>query len=285
MNPAPALPRFTLPIAAGVAWGLYVAARVGFFVRGPQASSPYALGQLVGEMVLTLTLPTLLSWLLWRFARRSRLVGNVTFFVVFGLALLAQFASAARQAVIEKSSTADRDLVDAGQPVSEEIAAAIQRYSAASQQLELRTFFDLHRIENAAQIAEKRKLVEAFQSASEELKRFQNAGVQLLQKDVTPRREPAVHSAWALFGNREKADPRLPAISKRREADDRLADAMHAFLDLAQYNLGAWRFEPDAQHVVFDNDGAAVRYNAVVSQVLALANEQPEVRQLLAGTR
>jgi hypothetical protein len=285
MSLAPAPPRFTLPIAAGVAWGLYVVARVGFFVRGPQASSPYALGQLVGEMVLTLTLPTLLSWLMWRFARRSGPVGNVTFFVVFGLAILTQFTPAARQVLVDKSSTADRDLSDTGQPVGEEIAAAIQRYTAASRQLELRTFFDLHRIESAEQIAEKRKLVEAFQSASEELKRFQNGAVKTQQRDGLPRRVPAAHPAWALIGDRENADARLAAIPKRREADDQLADAMHAFLDLAQYNLGAWRFEPDAQHVVFDNDGAAVRYNAVVSQVLALANEQPEVRRLLAGMK
>ncbi len=90
LPPPPPPPRFTLPIAAWIAWGLYAVVMLTFaFKNGPPASA-YAQGRVFGSIVGALLLPTLISWIAWRLCRRSPLARTLTFFVVLALSIFGQ---------------------------------------------------------------------------------------------------------------------------------------------------------------------------------------------------
>jgi hypothetical protein len=91
-------PAFKLPLAAWIAVGLYAALKVTLFVIRPGPASPYATGELIGEIVAMFLFPTIVALLVWRLAGRTKEAGTYTFFGVFALAVLGQFAQFARRA-------------------------------------------------------------------------------------------------------------------------------------------------------------------------------------------
>src|SRR4051812_15217903 len=82
--------RFSLPRAGWIVWGLYAALNVVLILIRKGPADPYHTGQFVGSVVAALLFPALVAWVVWRVSGRSTLSGNITFFVVFGLAVLGQ---------------------------------------------------------------------------------------------------------------------------------------------------------------------------------------------------
>lgn len=94
----PPPPRFTLPLAAWLAWALYGLALLVLALRAPGGLSSYEIGRLTGNIVGVLILPTLFAWLAWRLFRRSQVARTVTFFTLFGLLVLSGLLRATRHA-------------------------------------------------------------------------------------------------------------------------------------------------------------------------------------------
>lgn len=117
-----------LPVSAWIAWGLFAIARVVLVAMRPGQLSPYQQGQMIGEIVAMWLLPTIVAWIAWRLAGRSKTAGTAGFFVAFALALFGQLSSAARRAstnealagfktLQEQQQQAQRAAIESGRPL------------------------------------------------------------------------------------------------------------------------------------------------------------------------
>lgn len=88
--PLPPPPRFTLPLAAWIAWGLWAAVLITRFVMEDRAHGAHEAGELSGRIVAMLLFPTLLAWVIWRFTGRRPLTRTLVFFAVFALSIIGQ---------------------------------------------------------------------------------------------------------------------------------------------------------------------------------------------------
>lgn len=97
--PAPKPPRFKLSVVAWITWALAAVLVVGLNLSAYPADtdSAYKIGNLVGQVVGLLLMPTLLSWLFWRIFRRSARAGLITFLVVLGILILGQVSESLRR--------------------------------------------------------------------------------------------------------------------------------------------------------------------------------------------
>lgn len=143
--PLPPPPRFTLPLAAWIAWGLWAAVLIARFVMEDRAHGPYEIGNLSGRIVGALLFPTLLAWVIWRFTGRRPLTRTVVFFAVFALSVLGQFAPSRPRRSSNQSDAAynqleqdrkkmeaeQRSAINSGkQPDREKAAAFVDRTAA-----------------------------------------------------------------------------------------------------------------------------------------------------------
>lgn len=94
---APPPPKFTLPLVAWIAWGLYAVGMLVITLRAPGELSAFEWGRLSGNIVGVLVVPTLLAWLAWRLARRSNTARTVTFLAVFALFAAGQLLKAGKR--------------------------------------------------------------------------------------------------------------------------------------------------------------------------------------------
>lgn len=167
--PSPSPARFTLPAAAWIAWGLYAAVKLVGFLMAEGEASPYAWGNLFGNLVGALIAPALVAWLGWRVSRRSSAVRTVAFFVALVAILTGQLSRAVREsgtsAAMDQLKEEQRQLaaeqraaLDAGQPLDH--ARATQVAERAADQLRVAA-------ENAS--GSERLIIEAGQAFTNEL--------------------------------------------------------------------------------------------------------------------
>jgi len=101
--PVPENHKFTLPIPGLILYFLGCGLAVGLAVKAgiPAESWSYLIGSLVGALIF----PTLVAWIVWRVARRSKIAGSIAFYVVLVLVGVGQVAERAKTRTARVSPT------------------------------------------------------------------------------------------------------------------------------------------------------------------------------------
>jgi hypothetical protein len=142
--PVPPKPKFTLPMSAWIAWGLFAMGRVALAFGGSGQMSAYQQGELFGGIVAMLLFSTFIAWVAWRVAGRSNIARTIGFFAVFALGLMGQVSTAMNRSSTKKALAdfttlqerhreAQRAAVNSGRPLD---AKQAEKYgSDAAEQL------------------------------------------------------------------------------------------------------------------------------------------------------
>lgn len=257
--PPPPKESFKLPWYAWLACAVVIAVPVVRALARSEPLSAYQVGYLIGTVTCFWLLPTVLAWLVWRVAGRSRIARDVTFFCVLAvivLSSLTQWLNAGRrQRALQEAKAAEQDVerlqraaVAQGQDAnSEEIRAALRKAAsartAAGRSMSRRTqvVFEADEAVNAAFRAAQIK----FEAAVRELQpaTFFNIG-RFTDRDVIATDREHV-KAFAAANEALAERVRLAAFDFSRELRDRQLDETAVRDAVAQYRVNTTtRFTP-----------------------------------------
>lgn len=317
LTPPP--PRFALPRAAWIIWGLLAGLSLILALRAGVLSSSYELGRVIGQIVGFLLLPTVFAWVVWRLAGRKPRAGHITFFVVFvivGLGQLAQFSRRAEttrmlsglsedarglqsagntdpakagdflESTSKKLGAAsagavgeDRAYLDAAQAFTAQLAAKARDYDTASSNLGLDTFFDFTRLDTKEKIAARRTHLAEFRRVNADLREMQANGEALFRVELEQRRVSPGMITQALAGYRSSSAAQLPFLLKMRDREAEYMGMMREFLDFAESQLGQW--EVHDSRLIFADDAALERYNTLLGRFAENEQAQQALQQKL----
>jgi hypothetical protein len=329
MNPAtppvieptalPPPPRFQLPKAAWITWGIVAALRLGFALWTGAALDPYGLGQAIGQIVSLLVFPTVIAWVVWRLTGRKPRAGQLTFFIIFALLVLGQLAEFSRRAettrmlsglsedarglqsagntdpakatdFLESTSNKlgaasagavgeERAYLEAVQALTAQLAAKTRDYGTASSKLGLDTFFDFTLLDTKEKITARRALLAEFRRISTDLRETQANGEALFRAELEQRRVSPTMIAQALAGYRSSSGAQLPFLLKMRDLETAYLGMMREFLDFAESQLGQWELHDS--RLIFTDDAALERYNTLLDRFAENEKAQQALQQQL----
>lgn len=315
--PTPPPPRFSLPKAAWIVWGAVAALRLALALLAKAPLSPYSWGEVTGEIVGLLLLPTLVAWVVWRLAGRKAGAGHIAFFIVFALLVAGQLAQFSRRAETARMlngmteearrlrSSADQDpakataflestssklgaatagaageeraYLAAAQAFTGQLAARARDYGTASSNLGLETFFDLTRLDTLEKIATRRDLLEKLRLASASLRELQLNGEAAFRAELEKSRTGSAMIEQVLAGYRRSAQAQLPLLSKLRTLEVEYMGMMREFLDFAAAQLGQWQVEDS--RLLFTEDAALEHYNTLIARLAENEKAQQAIQQ------
>lgn len=133
------------------------------------------------------------------------------------------------------------------------------------------------------QIQGRKAVVEKFLEANQKLKTFVAQGNSELQKILVDSgvSSDVVQSAAAGFD--KKFMPQAPFLTKIRDTDERMGQAMLGILDLLDTRWGRWRYDRSTRKVRFDDQAALQSYNGFMASIRQARTEQAEAQNGLAA--
>ena len=297
-------PRFRLHRIAWIAWLIYAVVSLGWIFSRETPLDPYWFGELLGSIVVILVLPTFLAWVAWRVIRRSAMVANAAFFIVFGLAVTAEVVRFVRgteasatsvqsnkpsstvlgeHQAVEDSVKRERFDTAIGTAYREEMAVVKKRYDDATKELNVANFWSLAKFVPGEPAEACRAAIKQFAQSNRELATFQDLNGTAVRRILAQHEASPVQVQDGVAMYLQNGGARLPLLEKMRDADARLAQLMLEFIDFAESTRARWHFDASEGKVVFDDQALVTRYNELVAQANAVSAEQAQYqKQILA---
>ncbi len=279
--PLPPPPTFRLHLAAWILWGVASVVIIGTAALKTSGLDPDAAahvwGERVGFSVGMLLFPILISWCVWRFTRPSRMAANVTFFVIYGLAVAGQLLP-----LVNGKLTGITDAValqEAGKKYVADVNAAKDRYQAAGLKADSNHVLDFKWLTDQASIAPRRTALKELVAVNQEFRQVvangeKNYRAALAAKGVSAQ---SIESAVAGFDKAQVA--KLPLMLKIRDTDDAMFAAVLTLVDLLDSEWGHWSRRNG--QIAFERNTALTKFNAAIAEVQAAAKEQAAAQKQL----
>ena len=298
--------RFRLHRSAWIAWVVYAVISLGLIVSRAVPLEPSQFGELMGSVVVLLVVPTLLAWVAWRLNRRSAVVANVTFFVVFALTVTGEIVRFVRSTEISEKLAEQKRKAPPAKRVTQSAEAALKeerleaaiakayreelalsqlRYEAAVKALNGANFWNLATFVPGESAEARRAAIKQFAQCNRELGTFQDVKGTAVQRILAQHGASPARVREGMADYLQSSGSRLPVQEKIRDADARLAQLMLEFLDFVESNRARWHV--DAQGLaVFADQTLVTRYNELIKRATALSAEQADYqKQIQALTR
>jgi hypothetical protein len=141
-------------------------------------------------------------------------------------------------------------------------------------------------IQDKADLELRRKVLQNFLAANDELKLYVQHGAEHYQEDLTRWHVPETTADAVLRGYRKRADAVNPMTVKVRECDGRIGRAMLGIVELEETNWGTWHVSATSGAITFDDTENAAAYNGFLKEIrTASAAEKKAEAAVLAASR
>lgn len=185
----------------------------------------------------------------------------------------------------EKLSGHHKVIMEASAAYAEALQREMKKYNAAVTAFQAAEVLNAGAIENQAQIAEKRTVVENFMAANASLTVFMKQSGQVYEKELRQRKLPEATLQEVLRGFNRSAGLRQPLLMEIRTCDERLGKAALGALDLLDKQYGKWRYVAATEQINFTDDAAIDQYNGFMKEINQAAEDQAAAQEKLLSLK
>ncbi|HAV61699.1 MAG TPA: hypothetical protein DCY13_04955 [Verrucomicrobiales bacterium] len=127
---------------------------------------------------------------------------------------------------------------------------------------------------NRLVLADRRKIVEQFRTANEQLHTLLKQSEELFIEELDHHQLPASFRREVLRGMRTGLSHTQPPSLKIRATDSQLADLFTGVLDLLDQHWGRWQYLPDEDVISFEDDSVGEAYAELLEEIDRVVEEQ-----------
>lgn len=183
-------------------------------------------------------------------------------------------AAASLRAAAANADGIARPTLEGSAEFQRQLAALQNRYTDASSKIHLKTLLPLPLLTSPEIVAAHRAEVAEFKAANIAWKEYIAAAPEKFAQILQARKLPEAAIDQMTREYRRSTAARTPLVLKMRDADIEYADALTAYLDFAEENLGNWHYDADAKKIIFDKKGLLGPYNDLLKQINEIATRE-----------
>jgi hypothetical protein len=163
------------------------------------------------------------------------------------------------------------------------IQAAATNYQAAAVKLREARVLDKFDSSDKGQLAARRELVQQFLEANDALKQAVTGYENKMRSDLVAGkiRDSKIDSFMEEF--RASTAPKNALVSKIRQCDDRMGNAMLDALNMLETQWGQWKSDPLANKIRFEKTATLNAYNNDLAAIQAAGQDQVKLQQILVN--
>lgn len=231
-----------------------------------------------GLVISWLLFPTLISWIVFRIARRSQVAATVTFFVVFGLAVIGQVLPKISGSLARVTGGL-ATVQEGAKRYTDELKAQQARYDAITAKADAQHLLSFDWLTDKALIAPRRQAIQAVIAMNQEIRQATLDGERHFRHALESSGTPAALIEDALRGFRQTRADKLPHMLKARDTEEQIFKDALKLIDLLEAEWGDWSRENGK--IAFENDDAIASFNAILADIQTAAKEQAEAQRHL----